>query len=245
VDAVCERYLAEVVEALADALGQRLVGTYLHGSAVLGGFDVRRSDLDVVAVCHGNLLRVIRSAVADRLAASAPRCPAAGLEFSLVTEHAVRHPVTFPAFETHLTTAVGDAKTVDGAGHAGDPDLILHFAVCRAAGRALDAGPPPQVLFAEVPKALILPRLAAELTWGVAHGSGEYAVLNACRAWRYAVDGMFVSKLDGGRWASHRCTDEDAALVAAAIARQRGTPVPLDADRVAAFVATVAARLAE
>jgi predicted nucleotidyltransferase len=32
-------------------LGSRLVGVYLHGSAVLGGFDVRRSDVDVLVVC--------------------------------------------------------------------------------------------------------------------------------------------------------------------------------------------------
>ena len=47
-------------------------------------------------------------------------------------------------------------KVVDGHGHPGDPDLVLHFAVCHALGYAP---------FAEVPPPLVLARVADELTW--------------------------------------------------------------------------------
>ena len=36
------------------------------------------------------------------------------------------------------------------------------------------------------------------------HATTEYQVLNACRAWRFAVEGVLCSKLDGGRWARDR-----------------------------------------
>lgn len=238
-NADCERYLARVVEILTHVLGPALVGTYLHGSAVLGGFDARRSDLDVLAVCRRPTEPDVRAPLGELLAASGPRCPAAGLEFSLVAERTVRHPAAAPAFELHVTTALGDAKVVDGHGHDGDPDLVLHLAVCHEAGRALDAGPPAAHLFAPVPRDLVLAQLAAELTWGVEHGTPEYAVLNACRAWRYAVGGTLVSKLDGARWAARRCDSGDADLVATAVARHRGAATPLDAGRVAAFVEQV------
>lgn len=241
VDADCVRYLTEVVGILADVLGPGLVGTYLHGSAVFGGFDARRSDLDVLAVCRGHIRPDVRASIGERLVASGARCPAAGLEFSLVTERVVRHPAASPAFELHVMTAPPQqAEVIDGTGREGDPDLVLHVAACRAAGRVLDDGPPPARLFAPVPRDLVLTQLGAELAWAVEESPDEYAVLNACRAWRYAVDGPLVSKVDGGEWALSRCGREDADLVRAALARQRGSAVPLDRERAVAFAERVA-----
>ena len=61
-------------------------------------------------------------------------------------------------------------KVVDGHGHPGDPDLVLHFAICRALGFTV---------FAHVPHRLVMARLADELTWAVEHAPPAYAVLNA------------------------------------------------------------------
>ena len=72
-------------------------------------------------------------------------------------------------------------------------------------------------------------RLADELTWAVEHVPTEYAVLNACRAWRYAVDGSLVSKVDGGRWAEARLAEPELTLVRAAIAVQCGEVGEVDA----------------
>lgn len=46
----------------------------------------------------------------------------------------------------------------------------------------------------------------AELRWALSHASTGYAVLNACRAVRFAEDGRLCSKIDGGEWylAQHR-----------------------------------------
>ncbi len=66
--------------------------------------------------------------------------------------------------------------------------------------------------------------------------AAEYAVLNACRAWRYAVDGSLVSKIDGGRWAEERLDEPELTLVRTAIALQSGEQtVPLDASAARAF----------
>ena len=46
-----EAYLAALVRVLKARLGDGLVGAYLHGSAVLGGWREDRSDVDVLAVC--------------------------------------------------------------------------------------------------------------------------------------------------------------------------------------------------
>jgi Domain of unknown function (DUF4111) len=241
-----ERYLAGVAAALADVLGPRLAGVYLHGSAVLGGFDPRRSDIDVIAVCAAPMTAAQQTAVAEALSERRLPCPAHGLEFSAVTLHSAAHPTAAPAFELHLTTAPEDAKVVDGHVSGPDPDLVLHFAVCRRAARLLGPGLPTAEVFAPVPGALVLAQLAAELRWAAGHAPGEYAVLNACRAWRFSVDGMLVSKLDGGEWARAHLTGPDRDLVDTALARQRCLPAPEpDPQEVRQFVARTLPHLSE
>jgi streptomycin 3"-adenylyltransferase len=130
---------------------------------------------------------------------------------------------TGPSPQTHL-----------GGPAAADPDLLLHFAVCRRAGLAL-AGPAPVEVFTEPPRAWLLERAAAELRWATRHGTFAYRVLTACRAWRYLEDDVLGSKVDGGSWARSRLADpalEDpdpgaVALVDAAVAAQLGqAPMP-------------------
>lgn len=236
-DRVPEAYARDVASAAASVLGSRLVGAYLHGSAVLGGFDARRSDVDVLVVCDGPVPPAQRTATAGALGQQQLPCPARGLELSMVTAQAARHVTAAPAFELHMTTAPDDAKVIDGHGRAGDADLVLHFAVCRSTGRLLGPGPPAAEVFGPVPDGLVRTQLAAELRWGAGHAPGEYAVLNACRAWRFATDGALVSKVDGGRWAIPRVRGPDRELIRVALDRQRCLPAAgLDRGAVQAFV---------
>jgi streptomycin 3"-adenylyltransferase len=244
VDETVERYLSDLAAAATEALGDDLVGCYLHGSAVLGGFDARRSDLDVLVVSAGTTSAAQRAALAAALGGLP--CPAVGLELSVVTRAAAGRPTAAPRYELHLTTAPADRKVVDGHTRGGDPDLVLHFAVCRAAGRPLGAAPPAAEVFAPVPAPLVLAQLDQELRWAVGHAAGEYAVLNACRAWRYAVDGALVSKVDGGVWAAERVDPADRVLVEAALARQRcASTAVLDPAAVTEFVRRVGAYLTD
>jgi len=71
-------YIQTVAARTADLLGQALVGVYLHGSAVLGGFIPRRSDIDLLVVTTGPLDNDLRQQVCQALAPSALLCPAAG-----------------------------------------------------------------------------------------------------------------------------------------------------------------------
>jgi hypothetical protein len=230
VESSAARYLDALTAEVVAVVGDRLVGVYAHGSLLLGGYLPERSDIDVLVVVEDALTTDEQAALASRLQEESLPCPGVGLELSIVTRAVAAAPSARPAFELHVTTAPQDRKVVDGHGHPGDLDLVLHFAVCRR----LD----PDV-FAEVPRALVLAQVADELTWAAEHNPSEYAVLNACRAWRYAVDGELVSKVDGGRWAEARLHGADRALVQAALACQRGEAgVDLDVDAVRAFLAS-------
>jgi hypothetical protein len=243
-DPESERYALNVASAAAAVPGLQLAGAYLHGSAVLGGFDARRSDVDVLVVCDGPMTAAQQSAAAEALSEQRLPCPAVGLELSIVTLQIARHPTAEPAFELHVTTAPEDTKVVDGHQRGGDPDLVLHFAVCRLAGRLLGPGLPAVEVFGPVSDGLITAQLAAELGWGAAHAPGEYAVLNACRAWRFAADGVLVSKIEGGEWALGRVRGPDRELIKIALARQRCLPAaePHE-DAVRQFVGRALTRL--
>jgi aminoglycoside adenylyltransferase-like protein/nucleotidyltransferase-like protein len=229
VDSSARGYLEALTAEVATVVGDRLVGVYAHGSLLLGGYLPERSDVDVLVVVEDALSTHEQATIAGRLSEEALPCPAVGLELSIVTRASAAAPSARPAFELHVTTAPADVKVVDGHRHPGDPDLVLHFAVCRRLAAEV---------FAEVPRSLVLAQLADELVWAVEHAAPEYAVLNACRARRYAADGVLVSKVDGGRWALTRLTEPERTLVDAALARQTGTEptAPIDLEAAPSFV---------
>ena len=270
---VLEAYPAAVTAGLTSVVGPALVGVYLHGSAALGGWSAEHSDVDLLGVVARPLERRAKREISARLNHPSLTCPApAGLELSLVTAAVAADPPRRPPFELHVTTGPSPQLHLGGPA-ATDPDLLLHFAVCRRAGVAI-AGPGPVEVFAEPPRMWLLERAAAELRWAVRHGTFAYRVLTACRAWRYLEDDVLGSKVESGRWARLHLLTEGAesapidrstppgfpgplrpdppgtiALVDAAVAAQLGhAPVPAAAADLAAadgFVAAVLERFRE
>jgi streptomycin 3"-adenylyltransferase len=206
-------YVDELAAAGSAILGDALVGVYPHGSLVLGGWNPSRSDVDVLVVVSRSLTPADKTALAAAWSEEALPSPGVGLELSVVLASVAASPNARPAFELHVTTAPEDAKVVDGTGHPGDLDLVLHFAICHALGYPG---------FAEVPPDLVLAQVVDELSWALEHASPTYAVLNACRAWRYAAEGSLVSKVDGGQWALERVSTFERPVVESALALQTG-----------------------
>lgn len=208
-------YVDAVADRLRAALDSDLVGLYLHGSAAFGDFNRRRSDVDIVAVTSRALSREEKETIATLLSQRSLPCPAEGLELHIVEARTLRIPTDAPPFELQVDSKrSGTARTVDGAKHPGDRDLVMHYAVLREHGRAL-FGPPPSELFPQIPRAELLRAFVYELDWAEQNGSPAYQVLNACRASRYLEEGLLGSKTGGGEWARSRAGDPsaiDAAL---------------------------------
>ena len=230
-------YCADVDARIRTILGAAHAGLYLHGSAAMGGWHATLSDVDLLAVSNRALAAEEKAAVAAALGALP--APGTGLEFSLVVRDCFEPLAAAPAFELHITTGA-EPKVVDGAGHAGDSDLVMHFAVCRARGIAISGTAPAQV-FPLVPRDVLLRAFETELAWGLANAPARYAVLNACRAWAFAEDGHILSKLEGGAWALARGFEPDA--ITSALAAQRGESATLSRAATERFVAHARAQL--
>jgi aminoglycoside adenylyltransferase-like protein len=240
-DDACDTYVTRVASLLHEALRDDLVGVYLHGSAAMSGFRRDHSDIDVIGVARRSLTPDEKRAIGERLSEAALPCPARELEFHLVTEDAAAHPGPAPRWELIVSTADRPAWR-DGAGADGDPDLIAHFAMTRARGRAI-LGAPPDDVFGEVRLPMLMRSLVGDLEWAKENAPVEHAVLNACRCVRLLHEGLYGSKVEAGEWALGRF-DHYRDVIDAALRRQRGdTAAALDDERADAFLAEVMPRL--
>jgi Domain of unknown function (DUF4111) len=219
-----------------------LQAAYLHGSAALGGWVPGRSDVDMLLVAADGISGAAVNRLGEVLCESAGQCPGRELECSVVTVAQARQPGPPWPFVLHVTAGPGQpARTVRPGGRSrGDADLLMHYAVCRAAGWPV-CGPPPRDLIGMVPRRAILDYLAGELDWGIGHAPEAYAVLNACRAMIYLTDHKIVSKIAGGEAVLSRGTGP-AQVIGRALAQQRGgePDQPPAADALSFVLATAA-----
>ena len=222
-------YLAELVRRARSVLGPALRGAYAGGSFALGGYGGPGSDLDVAVIVDRPLAREGKEALVREFRHEALPCPARGLELVVYAEAAVRRPSADAAFELNLNTGRDMTFRADLEPVAGELHwFAIDRAVLHAHGIAL-AGPPTAEVFADPGPALLLPLLADTLRWCLADGAGAEAVLAACRALRYAEDGVWVSKAAAAQWAEGRLGEDSAADWAGPAAFVAAALVKLDA----------------
>ncbi len=230
-------YLDELVARLRAVLGGDLVGVYAGGSLALGGYDERRSDVDVSVVTRGAPEQAVKEKLAASVRQESLPCPARGLELVVYTAESAGLPTPAAGYELNLNT--GRAMPFHVSFAPGDGEAEHWYGIDRAVihehGRAL-FGPPAVRVFAAPSRSMVLALLAQSIRWhehaGVARD--DDAVLNACRALRYAAEGRWTSKPDAGEWA--RTRGADGALVADALAARPGSGERLEAARVGRFL---------
>jgi hypothetical protein len=237
-------YAAALTDELEQASDGLVQAAYLHGSAVLGGW-LPTSDVDMLFVAGDDISAATLETVARSLADNRRPCPGRGLECSVVSRSAAAAATPPWPFLLHVSTGPtepGGSQIVLAAGQRGDTDLLMHYAVCRAAGWPV-SGPPPQQIIGPVGRQQILAYLAGELRWGLEHAPEAYAVLNTCRALIYLADGQIVSKIAGGE-AALLSGLGPAGLIRRALAQQEGRAAEQrPGAEAAAFVLAAAAAL--
>jgi Domain of unknown function (DUF4111)/Nucleotidyltransferase domain len=228
IGAVPAAYAAEVTRRVRDLVGPGLVGVWLFGSAALGDFDPRRSDIDIQAVSAGRLPRAGRARLAAALGHDALPCPARGLEFVLYAREDLSAPLG-PAYQLNLNSG-GLMQQHVSFDPGEDPRFwfTLDLSIGREAGRALH-GPAAASVLPRLALRLVRDAARDSLEWHVRHGSAAEAILGACRVWAFATDGRWRSKTEAARWARPRLSDPDP--VERALRLRAGAPEPPIAPR--------------
>jgi len=235
------RYLANAGERLREILGPGTVGVYAGGSWALGDYLPGRSDLDVAVVVREPLSREVADAVVAQLRHESLPCPARRLELVVYRLDTARSGSAGADFELNLNTGATTPLAVQSEGGPGDVGahwFPIDRSILSQAGIAL-WGPPVDEVFAPIPPAALAPVVAESVRWHRDHpvDPGD-AVLNACRALRYAEEGHWSSKPAAGRWAVDR-----GLAPAGLVSRVGPGGGALDSHEVAAFLDAVESRL--
>ena len=211
------------VEQSREILQDNLVGIYLHGSLVMGCFNPRKSDIDLIAVVDHHMPDAVKRAYMDMVVGYNASGPGKGIEMSVVRRE-VCNPFVYPTpFELHFSAAHlkwyrDDPEDYIRRMNGTDKDLAAHFTVIGKRGVCL-YGAPVSDVFGEVAGSYYRDAL-----WYDIEGAAEeiteqpmYLTLNLARVLAYQEDGLVLSKREGGEWAIAHLPAEYHPLIADAM----------------------------
>ncbi|MFE5486640.1 aminoglycoside adenylyltransferase family protein [Streptomyces sp. NPDC056527] len=195
--------LEQTVKLIRGVLAQELLGTYLHGSAVLGGLRPA-SDLDVLAVTRKSLdVRKRRALVEGLLEISGLTATVRPVELTVVVQSEVR-PWRFPPIGDLLYGEWLREELQESGPPPPSPmpDLAIALTMVLAGDRPL-TGPPPAQLLAPVPHANLAQASVAgipELLDDLADDTRN-VLLTLARIWTTLGTGKIEPKDAAADWA--------------------------------------------
>ncbi|ARQ72124.1 aminoglycoside adenylyltransferase family protein [Streptomyces marincola] len=206
----------EIVRLVDEVLGRTAIGTYPHGSAVLGGLRPA-SDLDLLVVSRRTMDDSERAALLAGLLERSGFPPSARpVELTVVVQSEVR-PWRFPPIGDFL---FGEWLREEFAASGPPrpepmPDLALLIAQVLSGDRAL-AGPPPAHVLDAVPHEDLVrasvagvPELVAEVA-----DDTRNVLLTLARVWTTLATGAIRPKDDAADWALARLPAEHRPVLA-------------------------------
>ena len=187
-------------------LDDRLVGIYLHGSAVMGCFSPDKSDVDLLVVVNSTVPDDIKKRYMDMVTELSSEAPAKGIEMSIIRESDC-DPFVYPTpFELHFSIAHlewyrNDPDDYISKMKGTDKDLAAHVTITRHRGRTL-YGKPIEAVFGEVSEDNYFDSILCDIENAVEDIENDpmYIVLNLARVLAYKNEKMVLSKKEGGEW---------------------------------------------
>ena len=218
-----EQLINEFAERSRNILQDNLTGVYLHGSAVMGCFNPRKSDLDFIIVVKKPLSDAVKKAYLEMTVEYNALGPAKGIEMSIVLRDVCK-PFVYPTpYELHFSAGHLDRYRDDPDDYirrmnGTDKDLAAHFTIINKRGRCL-LGAPIQEVFAEVPGADYMDSIRFDVEEAAEEITDHpmYLTLNLARVLAYKEKGLVLSKKEGGEWAIDNLPAEYRPLITDAL----------------------------
>jgi|SRR3989344_1172107 len=225
--------LQKHAQILLDVLGNKLVGIYVHGSSVMGGFTMTQSDFDYLTIISSPLTPEERQKLSKFfLEIYGKDAPGNGIEMSIVVEKFAGSDFRYPTpYEFHMGTK--EQIKFHGLPHKTemtDPDLAAHFTVTKHHGICV-YGKSIDEVFADIPRKYYLDSIAKdseESFNNIQEKTGtekcivpKYAVLNFCRVLAFIEGNLIVSKVEGAEWALKNLPEKYHSIISAALIEYR------------------------
>jgi hypothetical protein len=243
---------ASMARLLADfraTLGDDLVGVYLYGSAVTGGFDAEISDLDLVVVTAASADSIaleVLDGIHERFCADHPdwreRLDIAYVGRGTLASFRTGGPVASISHDEPL-------QLYEDADDWLQTWYLVRFADAALVGSPVAEVIPPIstdefVMAVARDAARIVERISTDQRPGVV----AYTLLTLCRVLRALEDGTIVSKQAAAEWLAARRPSLAPILNEAIVVRQSGGHRPFDAatsDRAVALIARIGEEIRE
>jgi hypothetical protein len=202
--------LDELASGVRGVLGNDLIGLYLYGSSVSGGFDRDVSDIDLVAVTARDVESIDLVGLEQMHRGFVDRHP----EWKDRIEIVYIGRVTLESFATSLGS-LAVISPGEGFHISDDPvaDWLQNWYLLRETGVAI-YGPEaatfiPQIRWVEYVDALrrYAGWLRTQHRADATPGTIAYTILSLCRALRTVRDGAYCTKQDGAAWVRERMPD--------------------------------------
>jgi predicted nucleotidyltransferase len=207
--------IQEVVGLVGDVLGPEAIGTYLHGSSVLGGLKPA-SDVDVLVVSRRRMNDQERRALLEGLfTISDSTDRARPVELTVVVQSEIR-PWQFPPTGDFLYGEwLRDELKASGPPQPEPmPDLALLITMVRTGDHAL-TGPPPAQILDPVPHADLVRASVADIP-GLLDGldsDTRNVVLTLARIWTTLATGEIRPKDAAANWALAQLPPENRPVL--------------------------------
>ena len=239
------RFLRDVAEPIAHIQQAELVGIYVFGSVSLDDY-MPQSDVDLLVVTRGSISRVVKDRIWTEVSTVSKVYPSIGIDMIVTGLPCVTTLPERPTFE--MSIAVGKEWKAE-VEFGGDYEaILLDLEIARRCGLTL-VGPSAVDLIAPVPFERLMPIVRETIDWhrrklfDPFHDPlGHYAVLNTCRALRYAEESVLSSKTDAAAWARQRFPQYDVIAKATEI-RLGNSYEPLDRIAIEDFLAEASSKI--
>jgi streptomycin 3"-adenylyltransferase len=218
-----KRITEEFVYESQRILGDNLIGIYLHGSAVMGCFNEKSSDIDLLVVVNTSIPDETKRRYMDMVVKLNAIAPSKGIEMSIVRQ-AVCRPFAYPTpFELHFSVAHLDWYRNSPEDYVvkmrgTDKDLAAHFKILWHRGKCL-CGAQIHEVFEEVGKAEYFDSILSDVENAEEDiiENPTYIILNLCRVLAYREDGLVLSKQEGGNWGLEHIPEKYHPLIRCAL----------------------------
>lgn len=187
-------------------LGDNLTGIYLHGSAAMGCYHAKKSDIDLLVVVKETVPDNIKHRFMDMAAELNTYAPPKGIELSIVKRE-VCNPFVYPTpFELHFSIAHSEWYKTDPIDYIDkmkgtDKDLAAHFTMISHRGKCL-YGSDIKEVFGAVGKEDYFDSIWSDIEGAETEimDNPTYIILNLCRVLAYKKEELILSKKEGGKW---------------------------------------------